>query len=419
MASEVAKALRDRRLSAWNEAKGVLEGAENRSLTSEENQKYDAAMTEVDALDSRLKTVLDSEQRSREADAAYDAVAQRPADRAPQGDAKEEELRNFLLTPVGEQGYKREIEVNRVAAGNLNLRTLGSGSAASATSGSNLVPTDFYDQLIAYLIEVSGILQTGPTVLRTAGGETINIPVASAHVTAGTAAQAATLPTADPTFSQKPLGASKFATMVQVSRELIDDNAVDLLGYLAMTAGRAIGNSFGNALINGGSGITGSLLAGASVGATSGPAVTARGEVIGGPTYNSLVDLEYSVIAPYRQSRSAYWLAKDQTVGSLRKLTDTNGRPIWEPSPQPGAPDMLLGKPLVADPFMPAVAASANSVVFGDFSQFFVRLVGGLRFERSDDFAFGSDLVSFRAILRGDGTVVDPNALKKLYGGAS
>ena len=42
-----------------------------------------------------------------------------------------------------------------------------------------------------------------------------------------------------------------------------------------------------------------------------------------------------------------------------------------------GAPDLLLGKPLVADPFMPAVATGAQSVAFGDFSQFFVRLSAG------------------------------------------
>jgi HK97 family phage major capsid protein len=84
-----------------------------------------------------------------------------------------------------------------------------------------------------------------------------------------------------------------------------------------------------------------------------------------------------------------------------------------------GSPDLLLGKPLVADPFMPAMAVGAKSILFGDFSQFFVRLVGGVRFERSDDFAFGSDLVTFRAILRGDGTLVDQTGAIKQYVGAA
>ncbi|HXJ26527.1 MAG TPA: phage major capsid protein, partial [Streptosporangiaceae bacterium] len=195
----------------------------------------------------------------------------------------------------------------------------------------------------------------------------------------------------------------------------IDDTAVDLLGYLAMQAGRALGNKFGTDLVNG----TGTAQPNGLINLASAGVTGATTGVSGAPSYANLVDMEYSVIAPYRQSRSCYWLAADKTIGGFRKITDTVGRPIWEPSAVLGSPDLLLGKPLVADPFMPAMATSAKSIAFGDFSQFFVRLVGGVRFERSDDFAFGSDLVTFRAILRGDGTLVDQTGAIKLYTGAS
>jgi hypothetical protein len=42
-----------------------------------------------------------------------------------------------------------------------------------------------------------------------------------------------------------------------------------------------------------------------------------------------------------------------------------------------------------------------------------------VRFERSDDFAFSTDLVTFRAILRGDGTMVDRTGAIKMFKGAS
>ena len=269
--------------------------------------------------------------------------------------------------------------------------------------------------LIAHLIEVSGVMQCGPTVLNTGGGETLQVPKTTAHSTAGSAAQAGNLPTADPAFNMQPLSAYKYGILLQVARELIDDTAVDLLGYLAMQAGRALGNAFGNDLVNGsGAGQPAGIITTATAGVTG--SVTG---VSGAPSYANLVDLEYSVIAPYRQSRSCYWLAADKTIGGFRKITDTVGRPIWEPSAVLGSPDLLLGKPLVADPFMPAQATSAKSIAFGDFSQYFVRLVGGVRFERSDDFAFGSDLVTFRAILRGDGTLVDRTGAVKVYAGAS
>jgi len=426
MASETAKRLRDRRLNVWNECKGLAEGAvnENRSFTDEEQGKFDALQEEMTKLDTRIKAVLETEQRAKDADDAFDALSGRKpaagqAARTAGGGDMLEEVRKFAR---GEEGAPRALEVRHTGAGPVNYRVLTTAGVSGTTSASSVIPTDFYDMLIAHLIEVSGIMQCGPTVLNTGGGETLQIPKTTAHSSPGvppnpslSAAQAGALPTSDPAFSMVTLSAYKFGVLLQVARELIDDTAVDLLGYLAMQAGRAIGNNFGNALINGtGAGGPNGLINLATLGITG-----ATTGVSGAPSYANLVDMEYSVIAPYRQSRSCYWLAADKTIGGFRKITDTVGRPIWEPSAVLGSPDLLLGKPLVADPFMPAMGVNAKAIAFGDFSQFFVRLVGGVRFERSDDFAFGSDLVTFRAILRGDGTLVDQTGAVKYYAGAA
>ena len=418
MASEVAKRLRDRRQNVWNDAKGIAEQAaqENRALTDEEQGRWDAMQEEMSKLDTRIRAVLDTEKRAKEADDAFDALSGRKPDqgqaqRTAGGSRMLEEVRKWAR---GEEGASRHLEIRRdPALGPVNYRVLTTGS--QGTNASSIVPTDFYDMLIAHLIEVSGVMQCGPTVINTGGGETLQVPKTTAHSTAASAAQAGTIPTSDPAFSMQPLSAWKYGIMLQVARELIDDTAVDLLGYLAMQAGRALGNAFGNDLVNGSGN---SQPAGIVTTATTGVTGSVTG-VSGSPSYANLVDLEYSVIAPYRQSRSCYWLAADKTIGSFRKITDTVGRPIWEPSAVLGSPDLLLGKPLVADPFMPALATSAKSIAFGDFSQYFVRLVGGVRFERSDDFAFGSDLVTFRAILRGDGTLVDRTGAIKVFQGAS
>jgi HK97 family phage major capsid protein len=75
----------------------------------------------------------------------------------------------------------------------------------------------------------------------------------------------------------------------------------------------------------------------------------------------------------------------------------------------------MLGKPVFSDPNVAAVGVSAKSVLFGDFSQYFVRMVGGVRFERSDEFAFGSDLISYRAVLRADAALVDLTGAIKVF----
>ncbi|MGH3734315.1 MAG: phage major capsid protein, partial [Micromonosporaceae bacterium] len=64
---------------------------------------------------------------------------------------------------------------------------------------------------------------------------------------------------------------------------------------------------------------------------------------------------------------------------------------------------------------VPAPAANAKSVLFGDWSRYFVRMVNGIRFERSDDFAFNTDMVSFRALLRVDGALVDSTGAVKVF----
>jgi HK97 family phage major capsid protein len=126
------------------------------------------------------------------------------------------------------------------------------------------------------------------------------------------------------------------------------------------------------------------------------------------------------VIAPYRNSPACAWLMRDATIATVRKLKDSQNQYLWQPSMQIGAPDVLLGKPVFTDPNVAATATSAKSVIFGDMSAYYVRIAGGIRFERSDDFAFQSDLVTFRCIVRGDGILADQTGAVKVFaGGAS
>jgi HK97 family phage major capsid protein len=258
-------------------------------------------------------------------------------------------------------------------------------------------------------------MQAGPTILNTATGEQMLIPKTTSHSTAALVAEAGTIGASDPVFAQAPLDAYKYALLLQVSHELANDTSVNLLAYLAMQAGRAVGNAFGAALAVGtGSSQPQGVVPVASVGVTGGAGV------VGAFTADNIIDLFYSVIAPYRNSQSCAFLMKDSTVASVRKLKDSTGQYLWQPSAQLGVPDTLLGKRLVTDPFIPAVALSARSVLFGDFSQYYVRMVEALRFERSDDFAFNTDLITYRVILRGDGELIDvTGAVKAFVGNAA
>src|SRR5262249_48723038 len=325
-ASTTETSVHDRRKRMWNEAEAILTTAadENRDMSAEEQGRWEGLMGEIDRLDDRLRGVLDAEQRSRDTDAAFDAIGKRPASREAAAAASSDgrdlgtELRSWLLGKRPDQQYF-EVRHND-ALGPINYRILQTNTAAASA----LLPTDFYDQLIAHLIEVSGVMQAGPTVLNTAGGETLQIPKTTAHSTSSglTAAQAATLPSSDPTMALATLSSFKYGILLQVARELLDDSGVDLLGYLSMQAGRAIGNKFGSDLVTGtGTAQPTGFMTSATIGVTG--TTTGKG---GAAQYSDLVDLEYSVIAPYRQSRSCYWIAQDKTFGGFRKILDSQNR---------------------------------------------------------------------------------------------
>jgi HK97 family phage major capsid protein len=401
------KSILEQRASAWEQAKTLLDAAEseNRAMSAEEEQSFDAITADIDRLDAQRKKVEESEQRAKDAADAMQRLNLTPAPEQRGEPAVEERLRSFL------RGEARSFDTNE-GLGPVNFRDLTKGSA---TAGGNTVRTSFREQLLEHMIESSGVLSAGPTILNTGNGETIEVPVTTAHSSAALTAEGAAISESDPAFAKRSLGAYKYGVIVQVSRELVDDTAVDLLGYLARQAGRACGNALGAHLVTGtGSSQPAGIVTGATTGVTGGTGVT------GAFTADNLIDLMFSVIAPYRNSRSCAWIMKDSTLGAVRKLKDTTNQYLWQPSLQVGVPDTLLGKPIFTDPNVAAPAVSAKSVVFGDISAYFVRLAGGVRFERSDEFAFNADLVTFKAVVRGDGILADQSGACKLFvGGAS
>jgi len=214
-------------------------------------------------------------------------------------------------------------------------------------------------------------------------------------------------------FGQVSLGAYKLAFVTQVSSELEQDSAVDLAGYLARAGGRALGIKADSYYTVGtGSSQPKGVVAAASAG------VTGATSTSGAFTADNLIDLFHAVIAPYRTNAS--WGMNDTSVAALRKLKDTTNQYLWQPGLTAGEGATLLGKPLVTFSNMVSPGLSAKSVVFGDMSTYFVRNAGGVRIERSVDYAFNTDLVTYRFIVRTDGNLVDTTgAVKYFVGGAS
>ena len=139
----------------------------------------------------------------------------------------------------------------------------------------------------------------------------------------------------------------------------------------------------------------------------------------GAPTADELIDLFFSVIPEYR--RAGTWMMSDATWSGVRKLKDKDKDDMYLIDRLGSGGELsLLGRPVVIDTNVADTGVSAKSVLFGDFSAYYLRDVREVRVERSDDYAFKNDLVTFRALLRTDGDLVDATgAIKHYLGGAS
>jgi HK97 family phage major capsid protein len=87
---------------------------------------------------------------------------------------------------------------------------------------------------------------------------------------------------------------------------------------------------------------------------------------------------------------------------------------MWDPSLVAGQPDRFYGRPVYENAAMAAVASATTSVLFGDLSAYYTRIVGAPRVEFSRDYKFNTDQLALRSIIRVDGNLLDAGAIKKL-----
>jgi HK97 family phage major capsid protein len=274
------------------------------------------------------------------------------------------------------------------------------------------VPTAFYDRVMELARFTGPMLEVG-TVISTTSGETIQVPRTNAYSTGSVTTEGSTIGESDPTFSAFiSLGAWKYSFITQISREMIDDAGVDILGYLGTNVGQAIGYAANTDLTTGNdSSKPNGIVTAAGSGVT--------GTVTGGvPTYDEIVELVYSLDAAARRLPGFGLMGNGKTIAALRKITSPGGDYVFQPSLAEGTPDRVLGFPLIENPAMADPAASAKSLIAGHFPSYLIRQVGGVRLDRSDDFAFSADLVTFRATMRVDGDLPQASHVKYFIGKA-
>lgn len=386
--SEFIKTQQEVRNNLIMQVREVIDFAESegRGLDQAELNKISAIEADIAKADEAISVAQRAEERKVEASVAAKGFI--PA-------VEEERSASDIFRALA-NGEQRSHEFERRAA---------------LTPSTNTVPKTFYDQVFDVARLVGPMLEV-PEIIQTSTGADLTIPTLTAYSTAALVAAGGTVAGSEPTYSSITLGAYKYGFTIQAASELVQDAGFDLASHLANQAGNGLGYGVNSVLTTGdGSSKPNGIVTAASTGVTGGTGVS------GAFTADNLIDLAYSVDGAVRRMPGAAFMANGSTIGAMRKLKDTAGNYLYTVGQ--GYPDTFAGFRVIENPHVADIGTSAASVLFGDINSFKVRLAGGLQVASSTDFAFNTDLVTWRFLLRVDSDLTHASHVKKFVGGAS
>jgi HK97 family phage major capsid protein len=283
---------------------------------------------------------------------------------------------------------------------------------AQATSpdsaGGFTVPEEMANRIIERMKAFGGIANHA-NILNTSTGAVINFPQNDDTGEIGSiVAENIAATEQDLVFTSQALAAFKFSSgLVRMSKELLQDEAVDLQSYLVNALGKRLGRAEAGYFATGtGSGEPGGLMTQATITTTSGAA--------GAVTYADVLDLEHAVDPAYRDSGVGMYGFNSQTEKLLKGLVDSEGRPLWLPSMAESAPATILGRRYFIDQGIADVASTARTMVFGDISAFTIRRTLGVDMMRLEERYAEFFQVAFLGWTRVDSGLLDTGAVAVL-----
>lgn len=396
--------LREKRAKLIADARALVGDAVNSgTLSADDKVKIETMRTEATTLGELLRNAeeLDAEARS------IVPESQRPGERADVNrEGRDKSVSVFLRTGRGAQPLDAEVREQ---------------SLSGSEGGYTVAPdTSFYGQVQEALLGMGGVQLAPVTRLTTATGADLPIPTnddtantgalvteAGSHAS-GTAVSLGQVTLHSYLFSSK---------IVKVSWQLLNDSAIGWETFLAKKFGERLGRVANTYMTTG----TGSSQPqGVQYASTTGRTAATGSTTT--CTADDLVRLFHSVDSAYRNSNSR-WMFNDATALILRLIKDGDGQYLWKTGDLAtgNAPDRLLGQGVVINSAMPDMSANLKPIIFGDFSNYYVRNVQGIQVVRLNELYAANGQVGFMAFMRADGALVNAgtNPIKGLVMAAS
>ena len=408
--NERLKKLLEAQARTWEQMKEIRDRADDNGLIRGEDEE---AWTRANSDIEKIGTQIAEEERALKLDTVDRSRIPAPRDEKDEerdeatsveryADAFDTFVRHGAAELTGEQ---RQVLRGGFVSGQ-ELRAQGVGTP---TAGGYLAPKTWRDRIIAAADTIANVAAVADLV-QTDSGEAMAWVTEDDTANEGAIlAENTQVTEQDMAWGTAELGAYMYTSkLVRVSLQLLQDNAYNAEQRLGTALGRRIGRAQNRHFTVGtGSSQPEGIVTNAVIGKTGATGQTAS------VTYDDLIDLEMSVIEQYRINGT--YMFSDASLTGLRKLREngTTGAYLWQPSMQAGAPNQLNGKSYIINNYLPAPAANAKSILFGDFREgFVVRRVNDVQMlrlaERYADFL----QVGFLAFNRADSKQQNAQAYK-------
>lgn len=261
-------------------------------------------------------------------------------------------------------------------------------STTTPAEGGYTVQTEVAQELIRGMKAFGGMREAS-TVFSTGQGNPMSWPTCDDTGNTGELIGENTTATAqDAAFNTVGLNTYKFSSkVVAVPIELLQDSEIDVEALVLSLLSERLARVTNTYFTTG----TGTSQPRGIVTAAAAGKVGTTGQTLT-VTYDDLVDLEHSVDPAYRNLPGAGFMMNDASLKVIRKIKDTEGRPIFVPGYETGnpggAPGTLLNRPVFINQDMAVMAANAKSILFGALKNYRIRDVMAATLFRFTDSAY-------------------------------
>lgn len=376
----------------------------------EQRSKWDGMKADLKKLDEQIQReeeLRDTEQRYVDDNASQ--LAAEAAAAAGQGSPDEQRSQAFIK--FVRQGAAELTSEERKML--LEARAQG---VTGPEKGGYTVPTTFLAKVQESMKQYGGIASVAQ-ILVTDGGNPIEWPTSNGTNDEGELIGENTdAGEKDVDFGMDAVGAHKLTSkVIRVSNELLADSGIDMETFLAGRIASRIGRAESRLIVTGTGAGTPAQPKGLAASASVGKQTAAAGAF----TWKEVNALIHSIDPAYRNAPKFRLAFNDATLQVLEEMEDGNGRPLWIPGLDAGAPARLLKYQYVIDQAIPSVAAGAKFMFAGDFDQFILRRVRYMVLKRLVERYAEYDQTGFLAFHRFGCVLQDTAAIKALQGKAA